>query len=201
MISTGIVMCGKKAQRHRRKYAAAGTFLLALTSAAALPASAQVDVAKSTVTATAKQLGVPIEGAFKKIGAEIIFVPTQLTKASARIDIDVGSYDMGSPEYNKEVTGKEWFDAAKFPKATFVSSSIVAAGADKYTVLGKLSLKGRVVDVSLPVTVKSGKGMRTFDGTLPIKRTAFNIGEGEWKDTSVVADEVVIRFHIVVAEK
>jgi polyisoprenoid-binding protein YceI len=31
---------------------------------------------------------------------------------------------------------------------------------------------------------------------LPIKRLAFGIGEGEWKDTSIVADEVVIKFRV-----
>jgi polyisoprenoid-binding protein YceI len=36
---------------------------------------------------------------------------------------------------------------------------------------------------------------------LPIKRSQFDIGTGEWKDTSVVADEVVIKFHIVAAKK
>ncbi len=201
MISTSTSACEKTAQWHRSKYVFGGALLLTLTGLVALPALAQADLAKSSVTATAKQLGVPIEGAFKKINAAIIFLPTRLAQSSAKIDIDVGSYDMGSPEYNKEVTGKEWFDAAKYPKATFASSSITAVGGDRYTVLGKLSLKGKVVDVSLPVTVKSSKGSRIFDGILPIKRTAFQIGDGEWKDTSVVADEVVIRFHIVVAEK
>ncbi len=37
----------------------------------------------------------------------------------------------------------------------------------------------------------------TFDGVLPIKRSTFNIGTGEWKDTSIVADEVQIKFHLV----
>jgi polyisoprenoid-binding protein YceI len=32
---------------------------------------------------------------------------------------------------------------------------------------------------------------------VPIKRLAFGIGDGEWKDTSVVADEVIIKFRIV----
>lgn len=179
----------------------AALLLIALIGTAVMPAFAQMDVAKSSVTATAKQLGVPIDGTFKKIAAAINFIPAQLQQSSAKIDIDVGSYDMGSAEYNKEVIGKEWFDAAKFPKATFVSTSINAAGADKYMVVGKLTLKGRVANVSLPVTVKTSKGVQTFDGTLPIKRTAFNIGDGEWKDTSVVADEVLIKFHIVVALK
>ncbi len=180
---------------------AVARIVLVVLAVSGLPAIAQVDLAKSNVTATAKQLGVPIDGAFKKINAAIIFNSTDLHHSSATVDIDVGSYDMGSPEYNKEVTGKDWFNAAQFPKATFVSSSIIAAGPDKYTVLGKLSLKGKVADVSLPVTVKSTKGFRTFDGELPIKRTVFAIGDGEWKDTSVVADEVLIRFHIVAADK
>ena len=36
---------------------------------------------------------------------------------------------------------------------------------------------------------------------LPIKRLAFNIGEGEWKDASTVADDVQIKFRIVNAKK
>ena len=201
MIFKNTTACGKISQPHRDLFQYVGPVLFALAGIGAMPAFAQSDIAKSSVTATAKQLGVPIEGTFKKINTAITFIPAQLAQSHAKIDIDVGSYDMGSPEYNKEVTGKEWFDATKFPTASFTSSRINAAGADKYTVIGKLSLKGKVVDVSLPVTVKSGKGVRTFDGTLPIRRTTFNIGEGEWKDTSVVADEVLIRFHIVVAEK
>ena len=39
-------------------------------------------------------------------------------------------------------------------------------------------------------------GKQVFEGQLPIKRLAFNIGEGEWKDTSMVADEVVIKFRV-----
>ena len=39
-----------------------------------------------------------------------------------------------------------------------------------------------------------------FDGAVPIKRLAYNIGEGEWKDTSMVADDVVIKFHVVAGQ-
>ena len=172
----------------------AGAFALSLF---ATSASAQVDLTKSTVIATAKQLGVPIEGKFKKIAATIQFNQAQLAQANAKIEIEVGSYDMGSPEYNKEVVGKDWFAAAQFPKATFVSSSVVAAGAGKFNVTGKLTLKGKTVDLTIPVSVKQEGVNQIFDGAIPIKRTQFNIGDGEWKDTSVVADEVVIRFHVV----
>lgn len=184
-----------------KKISAALLSVPVMLSIAPLSVAAQVDNARSSITATAKQLGVPIEGTFKKINAALVFVPGQLMQSSAKIDIDVSSYDMGSPEYNKEVLGKEWFNAAQYPKATFASTSIAAIGADRYRVSGKLMLKGKFADVSFPITVKSVGGLRNFDGVLPIKRSVFNIGEGEWKDISVVADEVLIKFHLVTAEK
>jgi polyisoprenoid-binding protein YceI len=49
--------------------------------------------------------------------------------------------------------------------------------------------------------VTSQGATQTFDGSLPIKRTQFDVGSGEWKDTSVVADEVVIKFHLVATKK
>jgi len=49
----------------------------------------------------------------------------------------------------------------------------------------------------VPVTVTQSGATQTFDGVLPIKRSAFNVGTGEWKDTSIVADEVQIKFHLV----
>jgi polyisoprenoid-binding protein YceI len=170
---------------------------LLLAVGAMMPAFAQLDPAQSSVSATAKQLGVPIEGRFKKINATIHFEVTKLAQSAANIEIEVGSYDMGSPEYNKEVTGRDWFNAAQFPKATFVSSGIVAVSSAQYNVMGKFTLKGKTVEVTIPVTVKADAKTQVFDGALPIKRTLFHIGDGEWKDTSVVADDVVIKFHIV----
>ena len=170
---------------------------LAMLSASAM---AQVDLVKSTVSATAKQIGVPIEGKFKKISATINFNPAQLAQSSARVDIDVASYDMGSPEYNKEVVGKDWFNAAQFPKASFVSGAITTAGTSKYNVAGKLTLKGKTTDVVIPFTLKTEGAAQVFDGVLPIKRTVFNIGDGEWKDTSTVADDVIIKFRVTAAQ-
>jgi polyisoprenoid-binding protein YceI len=77
-----------------------------------------------------------------------------------------------------------------------VSSSIKPAGPGKLTVSGKLAIKGKSADVSFPLTVKSAGGKQVFEGALPIRRLAFNIGEGEWQDTSMVADEVVIKFRV-----
>jgi len=99
------------------------------------------------------------------------------------------------------VRGKDWFDTAQFPNATFVSSTIAPVGGNQFKVSGKLTIKGKSENVTVPVTVTQQGATQTFDGTLPIKRSQFDIGSGEWKDTSVVADEVSIRFHIVEAKK
>jgi polyisoprenoid-binding protein YceI len=113
----------------------------------------------------------------------------------------MGSYDLGDESYNDQVRGKDWFDAKTFPQATFVSSAIAPAGNNQFKVTGKLTIKGKSQVIVVPVTLTQQGATQVFDGDLPIKRTQFDIGTGEWKDTSVVADDVIIRFHIVAALK
>ncbi|HTH73014.1 MAG TPA: YceI family protein [Trinickia sp.] len=180
-------------------------YMIAAFAAASMAATglafAQVDAAKSTITATSKQMNVPVEGKFKKFDAKVSFDPAKPAAGSAQLTVDVGSYDLGDDSYNEQVRGKEWFDAKAFPKATFVSSAIAPAGAGKFAVTGALTIKGKTQTVSFPMTVAQQAGVQTFDGALPISRLKFDIGTGEWKDTSTVADEVTIKFHIVVPKK
>lgn len=158
------------------------------------------DNAKSAVSAVFRQMNVPVEASFKKFSARIEFDSTRPDKAKASIDIDIPSFDLGDPEYNREVLKKEWFNSAQFPKASFISGSIKPAGAGKFEVAGKLTLKGRTQDVTFPLTVKKEGALQVFEGSLPIRRLTYNIGEGEWKDTSLVADEVTIKFRVVAAQ-
>jgi polyisoprenoid-binding protein YceI len=167
---------------------------------AASAAPLKTDVAHSRVSAVFKQMEVPVESNFKRFNALIDYDPAHPEKASARVDIDTASFDMGQADYNKEIAKKEWFNSAQFPKASFVSSSIKPAGAGKLNVTGKLTIKGKTQDVSFPLSVKPEGGKQVFEGQLPIKRLAFNIGEGEWQDTSMVADEVVIKFRVAAAQ-
>ncbi|MFZ4874739.1 YceI family protein [Janthinobacterium sp. Mn2066] len=171
--------------------------LMGLSLAATAATLLKADTTKSSVSATFKQMNVPVEAKFKKFTAAIDYNPATPDASKATVEIETASIDIGDPEYNKEVAKKEWFNAAQFPKATFVSSSIKAAGAGKLTVTGKLNIKGKATDVTFPLSVKADGGKYTFDGVLPIKRLTYNIGEGEWKDTSMVADEVTIKFHVV----
>lgn len=167
---------------------------------AAHAAPLKTDMARSSVSATFKQMNVPIENKFKKFTAAIDYDAARPETSKAIVDIETGSLDMGDADYNKEIARKEWFNTAQFPKATFVSSSIKAAGAGKVDVTGKLTIKGKTTDVAFPLTVKSEGGKQVFDGAVPIKRLTYNIGEGAWKATDMVADEVLIKFHVVAGQ-
>jgi polyisoprenoid-binding protein YceI len=167
---------------------------------AATAAALKTDVAHSSVSAVFKQMNVPVESSFKRFDARIDYDAAHPEKASARVDIDTASFDMGQADYNKEIAKKEWFNSAQFPKATFVSSSIKPAGSNKLNVTGKLTIKGKTADVSFPLSVKPEGGKQVFEGQLPIKRLAFNVGEGEWQDTSMVADEVLIKFRVAAGQ-
>jgi polyisoprenoid-binding protein YceI len=171
--------------------------LLVASSESAWATPLKIDTAKSTVSAVFKQIGVAVESRFMKFGAQIDFDAASPDASKASVDIDIASFDLGDPDYNREVLKKEWFNAAQFPKASFTSTKIRGNGPGKLEVSGKLTIKGKSIDVSFPMTVKKEGAVQVFEGSLPIRRLVFNIGEGEWKDTSVVADEVVIRFRVL----
>jgi len=158
----------------------------------------QVQVNESSITFYYKQMNVPLDGKFSKFDAQVSFDPAKATQGQARIDINVGSIDTGSAEANEEVVGKLWFNAKAFPTASFVSTGIKTLGGNRYQAFGKLSIKGKTLDVSTPVTFQTDGAHGIFEGTFPIKRLDYLIGEGEWTDVSAVADEIQIKFHIVV---
>ncbi len=160
----------------------------------------QVDLSKSTVSATFKQMNVPVDANFTKFSAMVDFDANKLDAAKASIEIYIPSFDLGDPDYNHEVQKKEWFNGAQFPKANFVSSKIKPISAGKFEASGKLTIKGKTGEVNFPLTLRKEGAVQIFEGSLPIRRLAYSIGEGEWKDTSIVADEVVIKFRIVTSK-
>jgi polyisoprenoid-binding protein YceI len=172
--------------------------LLLMTSPVMALEFKQVQTNDSAVTFGFKQMGVPLDGKFNKFSAQLSFDPTQLAKAQARIDIDLSSIDTGSAEGNEEVVGKKWFNVKDYPTASFVSTGIKALGGNRYQALGKLSIKGRTQDVAAPVTFQSDGKRGIFEGAFEIKRLDYAIGEGEWTDVSSVANEIQIKFHVVV---
>jgi polyisoprenoid-binding protein YceI len=156
-----------------------------------------VQLDQSRIAFVSRQMNVPVEGAFKKFAAQISIDPARPEAGRARIEIDLASIDAGSAEANDEVKGKSWFNTREFPTASFVSSSVKALGDGRYEAFGQTTLKGKTLESSAPFTLKQEKGVLTLDGAFPLKRLSYGIGSGVWSDTSVVANEVQIKFHFV----
>lgn len=172
------------------------TALALLTFGAANAAEfAALQADKSALTFVSKQMGVPVEGAFRKFTAQIRIDPARPETGHARIDIDLTGIDAGSAEADDEVKGKSWFNVREFPKASFVSNSVKALGGGRFEAGGKMTIKGKTVEMRAPFILRQEKGVLILDGTFPLKRLDYGIGSGVWGDTSVVADEVLIKFH------
>lgn len=152
--------------------------------------------AQSEIVFVSKQMGVPVEGRFKKFDAQINFQGTKPEASKIDFTVDIGSATLGAPEPDAELPKAAWFNTPKFPQATFNSSAVKPLGGGKYEVVGKLSIKGNSRDVVVPVTLSSSGTTTLASGTFAIKRLAFRIGENEWSDTSMVADDVQVKFKL-----
>ena len=156
-----------------------------------------VQADKSSLVFAYKQMGVPMEGNFGRFSVRINFDPAKINAAQARIEVDLASIDTGSNEANDEVASKQWFNTKAFPSAQFVSTGVKALGGNRYEVLGKLTLKGKALDVAAPFTFRQEGAAGIFDGAFILKRLDYAIGEGAWTDVSAVANEIQIKFHVV----
>nr|WP_228530027.1 YceI family protein [Diaphorobacter caeni] len=172
----------------------AGSALLMVAPAA--QAQQALVPAQSEIAFVSKQMGVPVEGKFKKFDAQVSFDPAKLATSKVAFTIDTGSATLGVKETDAELPKSVWFNVPKFPQATFQSSTIKSVGAGKYEVAGKLSIKGASQDVVVPVTLTQSGATTMAAGSFGIKRLTFKIGENEWADTSMVADEVQVKFKL-----
>jgi polyisoprenoid-binding protein YceI len=167
-----------------------------LLSAFSAQAQQQLVPTQSSIEFAAKQMGVPMQGHFRKFDAQLSFDPAKPESSRIRFSVDTGSATMGARETDAELPKPVWFNVAQFPQATFESSAIKALGGGKFDVAGKLTIKGTSVNVSVPVALTQSGATTMATGVLPIKRLAFKIGDGEWADTSMVADEVQVKFKL-----
>jgi polyisoprenoid-binding protein YceI len=166
-----------------------------------LPAQAiefrQFQPARSALSFVSKQMNVPVEGQFRNFRSTIAFDPARPAAAKAELEIEMASIDAGSKDANDEVAGKAWFNTKAFPTAKFVAASVKPLGGNRYEVAGKMTIKGKTLDLTTPVTVRQEGNAATFEGSLVIRRADYGIGEGVWADFGTVANEVQIKFRLV----
>jgi polyisoprenoid-binding protein YceI len=101
------------------------------------------------------------------------------------------------PETDAEMPKPIWFNTAKFPQATFQSSAVKGLGGGKFEVAGKIGIKGITRDLVVPVSITQSGANSTATGSFVLKRLEYKIGEAEWTDTSIVANDVTVKFKLV----
>lgn len=153
---------------------------------------------RSEIRFLSKQMGVNVEGRFRRWKANIALLPKNPEASKADFEIDLASIDLASDEAEAEVKQSLWLDTAKFPVAKFVSREVRDAGVDKYEVAGALTIKGVTRETIVPVSVKKdAKGNNVAEGSFLLRRLDFNVGNGACADPSAVANEVIVRVRMV----
>ena len=161
----------------------------------------QVQPEKSALQFSYQQMGVKMDGQFRKFAATLNFDPAKPAAAKASFEVDLASVDTGSSEADQEVAGKPWFNTKLFPTARFVSSEVRPLGGNRYEVAGQLTIKGKTQPVVIPATVSTQGKNAQFDGGFTLRRGDFSIGEGSLAKFDIVANDIQLKFRITASSK
>jgi polyisoprenoid-binding protein YceI len=172
-------------------------------AAGAAPVKYTLEPASSLLRFAFEQAGANNTGRFGKYTADVTFAADNLAASKIDVSIDIASLDTGDKERDDTLKSPDLFDPAKFPKARFVSSKITVVGGGRYEAQGKLTIRNVTKDIKLPITFQTkeerGKQMGYLTGRYTLKRLEYGVGQGDWKSTEWVKDDVIVTFSLKLA--
>ena len=142
-----------------------------------------VDPAHSEVDFSIRHMSISnVRGRFGTVKGTIVYDAADVAKSSVNVTIDVTSVDTGNSSRDNDLKTDAFFDVAKYPTATFASTSVAKNGSH-FTVVGNLTLHGVTkpvtLDVSEPATgvnPMDHKMHSGYEATTTLNRFDFNIG-------------------------
>lgn len=152
----------------------------------------------SSLGFTATYQGEAFEGRFAKFTPLIRFDPTDLADSRFDVRIDLASADTDNEERDDLLLGAEFFDTGVVPEARYVATRFRALGGDRYVAEGELTLRGISKPVPLNFTWTPG-AQPTLQGEAELSRLAFRVGIGDWTDTGLLPDAVIVKTRLVLA--
>jgi polyisoprenoid-binding protein YceI len=132
---------------------------------------------------------------FGQVDGTLVYDADNVAASRVAVVLPLAGLESFVPEFNKHLRSADFFDAAKWPTATFTSTKVEKVSDKKLKVTGDLTLRDVTKSVVLDVTLnKAGEGRNGepkigFDATTTIQRSAFGIG----KYVPNVSDDVQIR--------
>lgn len=172
----------------------------AATAAGAAVPTYSLDAAKSTLTFAFVQAGGHNQGRFPKFTVNFGFADDNLAASHLEVTVDLAALDTGDKERDDTLREADLFDVAKFPQARFAATQISKTGAGAYEASGSLVIRGVTHALRVPFTLKGateqGKSVLYMTGKTLIKRLDFGVGQGDWKSTEWVDNEVMVTFNL-----
>ncbi|MFC4310615.1 YceI family protein [Steroidobacter flavus] len=184
-----------------RGHRLAGRLVVGLTAglaavAALAAATWSLQPKESKLGFVGEQAGAQFEGGFDKFTADISFDPKNLAASRFDVKIDTASVNTQDGERDTTIKSADLFDVKRFPTAQYVADKFTDKGGNKYSATGKLTLRNVTKDVPIDFTFESKDGGAWLKGTAKIKRLDFGVGQGDWKDTSTVGNDVQVKFSL-----
>ncbi len=166
-------------------------------SAFAAPVTYKIDAGHTTVIAQWNHFGFSNPSAnFGQADGVIVYDADNIPASRVDVKLPLSGLNSFVPAFDEHLRSADFFDAEKFPAATFTSTKVEAAGEGKLKVTGNLTIKDVTRPVVLDVTLnKVGEQPMAkrpaigFDATTTIKRSEFGVG----KYAPAVSDEVTLR--------
>lgn len=177
------------------------SLLLATALAAASFAASAADYvqsAGSTLTFATKYQGETFTGRFPAFTTRLSFDPARLAQSRLDVTIPLAGVSTGDGERDGYLRDADFFGVSKFPQARFVATKFRALGGNRYAAEGQLTLRGVTRPVTLAFTWTPG-ARPVLAGQATLKRLDFGVGSGEWKDTSLIPNEVAVATRVVLA--
>jgi polyisoprenoid-binding protein YceI len=154
------------------------------------PESSKVEFVGAKMTASHN-------GSFNQFSGAIDFVAGKPESSRVTIDIDMNSVVTDNERLTGHLKSPDFFDTARFPKATFVSTEIKPGGADgaTHTITGNLDLHGVKKSVIFPARLEVTPRAVAVASEFAINRKEFGIlYPGKVDD--LIRDDVVIKLTI-----
>ena len=174
--------------------------LLVTSARAAAPAPVEytLDPTRSSLKFTFKQDGADNQGRFRKYDVVLRFAEGNLPASKLDVTVQLDSLDTGDEQRDGEMKGVNGFNVAKFPEAKFHATRISLVSVGRYEAIGKLTIRNVTRDIRVPFSFRTvnekGVAAGYMTGRTTINRLDYGVGQGEWKATDQVANEVTVTF-------
>jgi len=163
---------------------------LALLCAPACAAD-YVQAPGSSLVFAGKYQGEAFTGRFPGFATTFRFDPVRLAASKLVVTIPLATAVTSNTDYDGELRGPSFFDAATFPRASYTATKFRALGGNRYAADGALTLRGVSRPVMLEFTWTPG-AVPVFSGKATGRRLAFGVGGGDWADTALIPDAITI---------